>query len=452
MPRSTRSPTDAQDSIRRGSLRRKTNISIMQLPEYRHPSITPEQDVQMFRTFSHGGTASTTSSYRAPSVLDILFSSDLHDTRLERAIKRIPMDRARDRERATSYTYAEARASVTTTPQRLDDRYLSSVAPIMSSTFSYTRPVESASSTVPIVYSRPADSPSSTGSSDSTRPPPSASRLTATRKSLTSDDGCFQSNPSPKGWTSPSRSPYDTHYETLRSLQTPEEIPRSWQSSNLRARLSSQGMRYVYNGESVYDSARPVHPHHEVSDGEYDERQMRQGEDSVSLWRREEVARREQELRRKEEETRREEAKLKEQELKRKKEETWLKEDEIRRKEVETRLRQEEADRKELEVRRMEEEARKKEETRQRQEELDRIELEVRRMEEEERRREEEIKRKIQQNEFRKREEKICDDNLKLQTESNVWICALLTYTFDSYSFTDFHSTFAGNNSNSGRS
>ncbi|KAG2062602.1 hypothetical protein BDR04DRAFT_1235692, partial [Suillus decipiens] len=214
------------------------------------------------------------------------------------------MDRARDRERTTSYTYAEARAGVTT-PQRLDDRYpasLSSVTPI-SSAISYTRPVESPSSAVPIAYSRPADSPISAGytrSSDSTRPPPSASRPIATKKSLTFDDGGFQSSPSPKGWTGPSRSPYDTRYETSRSPQTPEEIPRSWQSSNLRARLSSQDMRYGYNAGEGYYAARPVHTHHEVSEGEYDvdlddadwreydERQMRQREDSVNLRRREE--------------------------------------------------------------------------------------------------------------------------------------------------------------------
>ncbi|KAG2075687.1 hypothetical protein BDR04DRAFT_1091286 [Suillus decipiens] len=47
----------------------------------------------------------------------------------------IPMDRARDGERTTSYTYAEARAGAMNTPQWLDHRYpvpLASVAPITS--------------------------------------------------------------------------------------------------------------------------------------------------------------------------------------------------------------------------------------------------------------------------------------------------------------------------------
>ncbi|KAG2032414.1 hypothetical protein BDR03DRAFT_970088 [Suillus americanus] len=456
MPRSARSPTDAQDSIRRGSLRRKASISTRQLPEFWLPSITPEQDAQMSRTYSlarRGSTAST-SSYRAPSVLNIPFSAEPHDMipsamerdrerMIERERERIsamdlewsPMERAKDRERTTSYTYAEARGAIASTPQRLDDRYpppLSSVTPILNSAISYTRPLESPSSTVPIAYTRPADSPSSTvyTRSDNTRPPPSASRPIATKKSFTFDDGGFQSSPSPKGWTGPSRSPYDTRYETSRSPQTPEEIPRSWQSSNmgLRARVSSQDMRYGYNnaGESGYYSARPVHTHREVEyehdvdlDGvdwrEYDERQMRQREDSVSLRRREEeVARREQELRRREDDARREEeAKLKEEELKRKEEETKRKEeetrrkeDEIRRKEVEARRRQEEADRKELEVRRMEEEARKKEEeTKRKEDEIQRKEMLARKKEEEVRRQEAQARKRAE--DLRRQEEEV---------------------------------------------
>ncbi|KAG1836283.1 hypothetical protein DFJ58DRAFT_174435 [Suillus subalutaceus] len=232
-------------------------------PEFWVPSITPEQDAQMSRTYSlarRGSTAST-SSYRAPSVLNIPFSSEPHDmipsaieSNRERMSERdrerissmdlewIPMDRAKDRERTTSYTYAEARAGITTTPQRLDDRYpppLSSVAPILSSAIPYSRSIESPSSTVPITYTRPADSPSSIAytrpsdspsstvytRSDNTRPPPSASRPIATKKSLTFDDGGFQSSPSPKGWTGPSRSPYDTRYETSRSPPNPRRNP-----------------------------------------------------------------------------------------------------------------------------------------------------------------------------------------------------------------------------------
>ncbi|KAG1831073.1 hypothetical protein EV424DRAFT_216817 [Suillus variegatus] len=398
MPRSARSPTDAQDSIRRGSLRRKTSISTRQLPEFWHPSITPEQDAQMSRTFSiarRGSTASTTSSYRgAPSVFNIPFSSEPHDimpSPSERERERISaveqewnfIDRARDRERTTSYTYAEARAGITTTPQRLDDRYPPPTsAPILSSAIPSSRTIES---------------PSYTRSSDSTRPPPSASRPIATKKSFTFDDGGFQSSPSPKGWNGPSRSPYDTRYETSRSPQTPEEVPRSWQSSNLRARLSSQDMRYGYNaGESGYYPARPVHTHHEVSEGEYDvdlddaewreydERQIRE----------EEAKLKEEELKRKEEET------------KRKEEETRRKEDEITRKEEEARRRQEEADRKELEVRRMEEEARRKEEeTKRKEDEIQRKEMLARRKEEEVRRQEAQARRRAE--DLRKQEEEV---------------------------------------------
>jgi len=443
MPRSARSPTDAQDSIRRGSLRRKASISTRALPEFWVPTITPEQDAQMSRTFSlarRGSTASNTSSYRAPSVLNIPFSSEPYDmlpSALERERERISavdqewsaMDRARDRERTTSYTFAEARAGVMTTPQRLDERYpppLSSVSAIP-----YSRPVESPSSAVPIAYTRPADSPSSTAytrSSDNARPPPSASRPIAAKKSFTFDDGGFQSSPSPKGWNGPSRSPYDARYETSRSPQTPEEIPRSWQSSNLRGRLSSQDMRYGYNaGESgYYHAARPVHTHHEVSEGgyvdldddewrEYDERKMRQREDDVNLRKREEeVARREQELRRREEDARREEeAKLKEEELKRKEEETKRKEeetkrkeDEIKRKEDQAKRRQEEADRKELEIRRMEEEARKKEEeTRRKEDEIQRKEMLARKKEEEVRRQEAQARKRAE--DLRRQEEEV---------------------------------------------
>lgn len=444
MPRSVRSAADAQDSIRRGSLRRKASISTRQLPEFWHPSITPEQDAQMSRTFSmarRGSTASTTSSYRAPSVLSIPFSSEPHDmmptSAMERERDRISavdqewssIERARDRERTTSYTYAEARSGIPTTPQRLEERYPPpSVAPIISSAISYSRPIESPSSTIPIAHARPVDSPAYTRSSDSTRPPPSASRPIATKKSFTFDDSGFQSSPSPKGWTGPSRSPYDTRYETSRSPQTPEEVPRSWQSSNLRARLSSQDMRFGYNaGEPGYYAARPVHTHHEVSEGEYDvdlddtewreydERQMRQREDSVSLRRREEqVARREEELRRREEDARREEeAKLKEEELKRKEEETRRKEeetrrkeDEIRRKEEEARRRQEEADRKEREIMRMEEDARKKEEeTKRKEDEIQRKEMLARMKEEEVKRKEAQARKRA--DDLRRQEEEV---------------------------------------------
>ncbi|KAG1811896.1 uncharacterized protein BJ212DRAFT_499284 [Suillus subaureus] len=361
IPRSAHSATDVQDSIRCGSPCHKASISTGQPPEIWRPSITPEQDAQMSRTFSiarRGSTASATSSYWAPSVLNIPFSYEPHDSAMERERERISamkqewssMDRMRQRERTMSYTYAEARASVTATPQWLDERYAppsSSVAPIISSAIPHTRPVESSSSTAPIAYTRPAHSQSSTApirytrSSDSSRPhapPPSASRPIVTNKSFTFDGGDFQASPSSKSWTGPSRSP-----------QAPEEIPQNWWSSNLCAGPSSQDMRYGYNvGETGYYAARPVHTHHEVSEGEhdvdlddtegeydevsegeydevsegeydmdlddaesqeYDERQMPQREASVSL-RSKGVAQPEQESRR--EKNARREAKLKE--------------------------------------------------------------------------------------------------------------------------------------------
>ncbi|KAJ8586073.1 hypothetical protein M405DRAFT_935643 [Rhizopogon salebrosus TDB-379] len=65
MPRSVRSIVDTQDSIRCGGLRRKASLSARQIPEFRVPPITPEEDAQMSHTFSmahRGSTASATSS------------------------------------------------------------------------------------------------------------------------------------------------------------------------------------------------------------------------------------------------------------------------------------------------------------------------------------------------------------------------------------------------------
>jgi hypothetical protein len=78
MPRSVRSIVDTQDSIRHGGLRRKASLSARQIPEFWVLPITPEEDAQMSCTFSmahRGSTASATSSYRAPSVLNVLFST-----------------------------------------------------------------------------------------------------------------------------------------------------------------------------------------------------------------------------------------------------------------------------------------------------------------------------------------------------------------------------------------
>ncbi|KAG2097014.1 uncharacterized protein F5147DRAFT_715762 [Suillus discolor] len=101
-------------------------------------------------------------------------------------------------------------------------------------------------------YSYSSDSLSSTFSmghsyfpSSSQSPPPSASRPIATKKLFTMDDDGFQPTPSPKDLGLLLRSPYQTH-QFSHSPQTPDELPRSGQSSNFRARPSSQDMRHGY--------------------------------------------------------------------------------------------------------------------------------------------------------------------------------------------------------------
>ncbi|KAG1860395.1 hypothetical protein F4604DRAFT_1138525 [Suillus subluteus] len=116
----------------------------------------------------------------------------------------------------------------------------------------YFRSSGSPSSSVSIGHSYSSDSISSTVSMgypyfppSSPSPQPSASRPIAIKKLFSLDDDGFQSSPSPKDWDVPSRSPYET-YEFSHSPQTPDELPRSWQSSDSRTRLSSQAMRHGY--------------------------------------------------------------------------------------------------------------------------------------------------------------------------------------------------------------
>ncbi|KAH7921170.1 hypothetical protein BV22DRAFT_748473 [Leucogyrophana mollusca] len=427
MNRPSRSPVDHPDSIRRESLRRKTSISARPgIPEFWRPSITPEEDAAMSRTFSiarRGSTASAASSYRPPSSINIPDRSiDTPDSTFfyaerERAgIQAVEQEwsdinRARDKEKQ-SQVFPESRGSSMSGPQRLEERLGMSYSSNITS---------SPTSAVSTGYPR---------SSDSTRvfpPPASASRPIVNKKSFSIDDvHPPHSTPSPKGWSGVSRSPYETRFEGVsRSPQTPDDGSRSWQSSNLRGRLSSQDMRYGYiQQENTF--YRPVHTHREESEGdsdddlgewqngEYDEDQRvldredivrRKDEDRLRREREEEENRRmeedtrraEEDARRATEDARRAEANRKEEEIKRR-EETRRKDAEAKKKAEEARRKEEEARRKE-EARRMEE-ARRKEEEARRMEEAALREAEARRMEEaafreaEARRKEEEIKRK----------------------------------------------------------
>ncbi|KAG1744303.1 hypothetical protein EDB19DRAFT_534556 [Suillus lakei] len=182
----------------------------------------------------------------------------------------------------------------------------------------YSYSSDSLGSTVPIGYSH---FPSSSQVS-----PPPASRPIAIKKLFSLDDDGFQSSPSPKDWNVPSRSPYET-YEFSHSPQTPDELPRSWRSSNFHTRLSSQDMRYGYH------HVQPGHQHDDDMDDsdwwEYDERRIRERLESFRR-REEEVSLREQELRRREEEV-----KHKEDEFRPEEKEAKCVEDEIMSKELE---------------------------------------------------------------------------------------------------------------------
>ncbi|KAG1811891.1 uncharacterized protein BJ212DRAFT_1373920 [Suillus subaureus] len=191
---------------------------------------------------------------------------------------------------------------------------------------------------VPMGYSYSSDSPSSTVPmgyshfpSSSQLPPPSTSRPIAIKKLFSLDDDGFQSSPSPKDWDVPSHSPYET-YEFSHSPQTPDELPRSWRSSSFRSRLSSQDRRYGYQHAHQYDDDLD-----NLDLWEYDERRLRQREESFRR-REEEISLREQELKRREEDVmREEEAKQKprpdEKEAKRVEDEIMYKQPEIVRQE-----------------------------------------------------------------------------------------------------------------------
>ncbi|KAH7882459.1 hypothetical protein F5I97DRAFT_1961905, partial [Phlebopus sp. FC_14] len=321
MPRSVRSPSDVPDTPRRESIRRKPSMGTTAIiPEIWKPSITPEEDAQMSRTFTlarRSSVTSTTSSWRAPSVLNAAFSDPLDATNsnMERERTGIHMqdqewsnlDRAREKEKQFS-AHAENRPGLST-PQRQEERVGMSQASAPPNSIPYARSNDSSRS-----YPTPF------------APPPSASRPIVNKKSFTIDEGYpSQSSPSSRNWNSASRSPYETRFEgsSSRSPQTPDDFPRSWQSSNLRGRFSSQDMRYNYlqqEGGSGY-TGRSVHTHHEEDfedqsdDGisnanwkarEYNDRRIMEIEESLRL--REEAAnKKEEELKKRTEELRREE-------------------------------------------------------------------------------------------------------------------------------------------------
>lgn len=421
--RSSRFPTDPPDIARRDSVRRKPSIGGRpNIPEIWKPSITPEEDAQMSRTFTlarRGSTASTTSSLRAPSVLNAQLTDEPQamSSNVDREKAGIHMaeqewgnlDRARDKEKQ-SRTHSESRP-VLGAPQRLEERSG------MHQPSSNIPNLSPASST----YSRPSDS-----SSRVQVPAPSASRPIVAKKSVSSFDDMgygLSGSHGAKNWL---RSPYGSRNDSSsRSPQTPDENPRNWQPSSLRTQFSSQdNMRNAYfQQEQLPTGDRPVHTHYEEDfEGQSDDEDvawhhrgyhkynlgkikeiddLRVREEAAQKWE-EDLRRREERLEREKETGRIEEAKRKEDESRqedevRQKEEKDARLAERKAEEVETKRQRslwiEEAKRKEkmkeLEFRRREEEARKKEkEAESREEEAKRIAEEAMKKEDEAQRRE----------------------------------------------------------------
>ncbi|KAG2064442.1 hypothetical protein BDR04DRAFT_260132 [Suillus decipiens] len=316
----------ATDALDRRSLLHIASLSNRPvLPESWFPS-TPEENALNFTISQQGSTTSTTSD-RVPDIPSSTEPHNITDSAKGRERDRIltleqqwsAIYRARDRRRTTSYTYIEAKASAPAF-ERLDEDYPSmqphlslSVAPNLRSvipTTRYSRSSSSLNSAVPIGYSYSSDSLSSTVPmgyshfpSSSQLPPPSASRPIASKKLFSLDDDDFRSSPSPKDWDIPLRLRHETEF--VHSPQTPDEHPQSWQSPNFRTRHSSQDTCYRYY------HAQHVHPYEDDLDGSdlwvYDERRLRQREESFQK-REEEISMREQELKRREEDIIREEA------------------------------------------------------------------------------------------------------------------------------------------------
>jgi hypothetical protein len=452
MPRTVRTPTDPLDPTRKESIRRKPSMTARPIvQEFWKPSITPEEDAQMSRTFTlarRSSTASQTSSFKAPSILSAAFTDPLDaltNNNVDRERSSIhsveqewnSLDRAREKDRERErpgYVHA-------------DDRSVHSinVLPISPSSATYAR----------------------TGAGDSSRahvPPPSASRPIVNKRSFTVDDTfSSQSGPGSRNWNSVSRSPHETRWEgSSRSPQTPEEVGRNWQPSQLRGRFSSQDMRHYFQQEGSYYGSRHVHTHREDfeedrSDDGLDNRSWRTRDHTErriqdfeeGLRKREEAAdRREGELTRKAEELKREdevrkkwveeqrredeirkleegakqryddEAERKEAELQRKEEEANRKEREAAMKEEEAMRKEEGARKKEEEAKRREQEAKKKErDARLKEEEAKRKEKEARSREMEARRKEEEVNRKEQEANSREMEARRKEEEARRKEE-----------------------------------
>lgn len=422
--RPARSSTDPPDFTRRDSVRRKPSVvGRPNIPEIWKPSITPEEDAQMSRTFSlarRGSTASTTSSLRAPSILNASLTDEPQtvSSNVDREKAGIHvaeqewgnLDRARDKEKQ-SHTHSESRP-VLGAPQRLEER---SGMHQPSSNIPNSSPASS-------IYSRPFDS-----SSRVHIPTPSASRPIVTKKSVSSFDDIgygFSASPGAKGW---SRSAFGSRNESSsRSPQTPDENPRNWQPSSLRAHISSQDMRNAYlQHEQLPMGSRPVHTHYEEdfegqSDDEdvawhhrgYHKYNLGQIKEIESLRIREEAARKwEEDLKRREEELEREKETKRIEEAKRKEDEA--------KQEDEARQREEEETRKATLARRKEEEAEAKkeraiwiEEAKRKEREVRMKELEIKRKEEEARKKEKEAERKEEE------AKKIAEEAMKKEDEA----------------------------------
>ena len=447
MSRTVRTPTDPLDPTRKESIRRKPSMNARPIvQEFWKPSITPEEDAQMSRTFTlarRSSTASATSSFKAPSILSAAFTDPLD------ALSNTNINNP-DRERSSIHSADQEWSSLDRARER--DRERERPGYVHGDDRSVHSLNFSAISPTSATYAR---------SGESSRvhvPSPSASRPIVNKKSFTVDDAFPpQSSPISRNWNPVSRSPYETRWEgSSRSPQTPEEAGRSWQSSQLRGRFSSQDMRHYFQQEGSYYGSRHVHTHHEnfeedgSDDGfdnrswrtrDYTERRIQDIEEG--LRKREEAAnKREEELAKKADELKREdevrkkmaEEQKREEEARKLEEEAKLRDDdsEAERKEAELRRKEEEADRKEREARRMEEEAGRKEEeakrkeqeakkkereARLKEEEAKRKEKEARSRELEARRKEEEVKRKEQEANSREMEARRKEEEARRKEE-----------------------------------
>ncbi|KIK40678.1 hypothetical protein CY34DRAFT_255974 [Suillus luteus UH-Slu-Lm8-n1] len=351
VPRSARSATDALD--RRTLLHTASLSNRPVLPETWLPS-TPEEDATIphIFTISRQGSTTSTNSDRVSSAFNTPSSTRPYGVTASakgRERNRImtpeqqwsAIYRARDRRQTMPHTHIETSASApafersdqgypsTPTPPHLVALNLRSVAPAVR----YSRSSGSPSSMVPMGYSYSSDSLSSTfpiehSPSSSQLPPPSASRPITIKKMFSLEDDGFRSSPSPRDWDVPSSSPYET-YKFSHSPQTPDELPRSWQSSNFRARHSSQDMRYGLHHVHHYDD--------NIDDSdlwEHGELRLHQREESFRR-REEEIYLREQELQKRENTIWEEEAKRKEDKPRREENDAKRAEDGIMHKELE---------------------------------------------------------------------------------------------------------------------